>query len=147
LGKGQSGKFDPVGVIHQDIAVDKWKKTVDGCGNEAWEKDGTASFSFGVSDTTRQQFQKQTDWLGWKDFFAVGFGLPAGRYLKGEIYESTFDPKFVADTIDTTPEQDMEWLNYMEGRVKTTDRYSVLWWNCVNYTNHEFAAAKAKYGN
>jgi hypothetical protein len=143
LSKGQKGKWDPVGIIHQDIAVDKWKKNA--CGDLV--KDGVESFSFGVTDTkTKKDYAEQKSWLGFSDFVAVLFGLSAGKHLEGEIYSSTFDPKAIVSTLKTTPAEDQEWLKYMKGRLGTRDRYTVLWNNCVNYTNHEFGAAKERFG-
>jgi len=156
LSKGQAGRWDPVGVIHQDIAVDKWKKDANGC----WVKDGIASFSFGVNDLNKKvDYPLQKSWLGWADALALdvlaihfrGFrpevelGLRAGKHMEGEIYSSTFDPKMIVSTMKTTPEEDQKWLKYMQGRLGTKDRYTVLWSNCVNYTNHEFSDAKKMF--
>jgi hypothetical protein len=66
--------------------------------------------------------------------------------MEGEIYSSDFDPKQIVSTLKTTPEEDIDFLKYMQKRLGTTDRYSVIWWNCVNYTNHEFGDAKKRYG-
>jgi hypothetical protein len=43
-------------------------------------------------------------------------------------------------------DEDAKWLGYMNLRVGIRDRYTVLWNNCVNYTNHEFGAAKKRFG-
>lgn len=123
--------------------MDKWKKDAKGC----WVKDGIASFSFGVSDMKKRvDYPAQKSWLGWSDFLAVLFGLPAGKHMEGEIYSSTFDPKMIVSTMKTTPDEDQKWLAYMQGRLGTKDRYTALWNNCVNYTNHEYADAMKRFG-
>jgi len=163
LSKGQNTNrdaFDSTGkvvnLIHQDVAVDKWKKDAKGC----WAKDGIASFSFGVNDRRKKDFPAQKSRLGWSDASAlhvVGIhfeglrpvlelGLPAGKHMEGEIYPSDFNPKMIVSTLKTTPEEDQVWLKYMEGRLKTRDRYTVLWNNCVNYTNHEYGDAVKRFG-
>jgi hypothetical protein len=76
----------------------------------------------------------------------VLFGLPAGKHMEGEIYSSTFDPKMIVSTMKTTPDEDQKWLAYMQGRLGTKDRYTALWNNCVNYTNHEYADAMKRFG-
>jgi hypothetical protein len=123
--------------------VDTWKKDADG----KWEKTGIASFSFGVDDMNKVQFPDQSSWLGWSDWVVTLFGtqLGKGKFMKGHIYSSTFNPKMVVSTLHTTPEEDQEFLKYMQKRLGTTDRYSVGWLNCVNYTNHEFGGAKNRF--
>jgi RHS repeat-associated protein len=145
LSKGQAGRFDPVGVIHQDIAVDTWEDGGD-CGGS--KRTGIQAFSFGVADEKRlKRFGAQNNWLGFRDVIAVGlFGLPAGFHMEGIVYKSTFDPNQIVSRLRTTPAEDRAFLKHMERRVGTRDRYTVLWHNCVNYTNHEFGVAKRMFG-
>jgi hypothetical protein len=122
LAKGITGRMDPVGVVHQDIAVDKWKKDK----NDCWEKDGIDAFSFGITGKN-VDYAAQKSWLGWSDLLVTGvlhLQLIAGKHREGVIYPSnSFDPNNVQNTLKTTVSEDRAWLAYMQNkRVKTTDR-------------------------
>jgi hypothetical protein len=129
LKKGNVGAGPVNNLIHQNVCVDTWNGST---------KTGIACFSFGVDaeDQKLKWFNAQQYWLGWYMFPII----PPGCGFWGEIYQAA-DTGIIVFTKTTTSLQDITWRNYMMGRVGTRDRYTLLWLNCVHYTNNEFSDA------
>jgi len=143
LTKGLRGRWDPVGVVHQDICVDTWDLDLmmQGC----CLKTGARCFSFGVGNLPKKKFPGSKTWLGWSRITTSASKIPGLRKdFQGEIYESS-PGKIIVGTHKTNCFDDAFFLTYMMGRVGTVDRYTVVFLNCVNYTNNEFQDAINNY--
>ena len=159
LTKGQAGRWDLVGLIHQDVCVDTWDYDL---ANECCTHTGIRCFSFGIDPDNPgwRYWPGNKFWLGWSRLSTWASRIPSilprpGRLFPpedrtGHIYESSFsfDPNRIEDSIKTDCIEDAQWLNYiLTRRLGLTDRYTPTELNCVNYTNNEYADAKAWFGS
>ncbi len=67
--------------------------------------------------------------------------------LEGQIYEAGYTGGRVDDYIKTTPEQDKEFLQYLESRVGEKAGYSVGRHSCRKFSQLIFKKAKELYAN
>ena len=119
----------------QAVEVDVWDFTL--CPPQRTTK---FRFSFGLSDTGTTRFFWRTRQLGLAGTCSRLY-LPDWT-LRGRIYVDLTIPRWIMSTLKTTPAEDRAWLMYMlTQRVGTPDRYTAMWWNCVHYTNLEYADA------
>ena len=127
--KTGNNTWNPINnLIHQNVCVDYCFR-------------GTKSivcFSFGFNGSVQRMGMLQSNWLGWELSWGERLLEPYGLALQGTIYEAD-DTGEVTKTKKTTPEEDRRWLIWMKNhREKTTDFYTVGYFNCRTYSQKEF---------
>lgn len=109
-------------LVHQSIVVDT--------------PYGQRALSFGMSGFG---LTISSTWLGEKSLTIT--------LLEGQIYEAGYTGGRVDDYIKTTPEQDKEFLQYLESRVGEKAGYSVGRHSCRKFSQLIFKKAKELYAN
>jgi len=109
-------------ALHQSIVIET--------------ESGKRAFSFGASGLG---LVIDKDWLGEGKFSAI-------TLMEGMVYEAGYTEGRISDVIITTPQQDKEFLKYIESRVGETGAYSVGILNCRMFSQMMFEEAKTRYG-
>ncbi len=107
-------------AVHQSIVVDT--------------PNGQRAFSFGASGIS---LSLSTEWFEEKSMTAT--------ILEGTVYESNYTSGRVSSELQTTPEQDKQFLNYLLSYKGKTAGYSVGRHNCRKFSQLMFQRAKNMY--
>jgi len=129
-----NNSWNPVNnALHQKVCADYWNTYRQSDGTMKYVPEGKVCFSFAATRVGITPPKKT--WLGWKS-------LVLGGCLRGQIYMDSYTGGTITMMKKTTPQQDINWLNYMlTERVGLEDVYSVARHNCRKYSQMEFADA------
>lgn len=124
-------------AVHQDIAVDTWKKKGD-----RWVKTGRSYYTFAATGGV--------DWWVGPNWLGIGTSWTA-TWATGRVFDETTNRKVgngtVASILQTTPEEDNEFKAYLDTFVGKEDGYSLARHNCRMFSQWMFQKAQAKFPN
>ena len=116
--------------LHQEICVDTWSWNKKSC---CWRRTGRSCYSFAATGVGLGA--PNSDWLGMDSIKGLGI-------LRGEVYP-TGDQGFEdTEVLETSPCQDITFLDYLKSLKRQEDTYSLLRHNCRAFSQAMMNKAK-----
>lgn len=116
--------------LHQEICVDTWAWNGKSC---CWSRTGRSCFSFAA--TRIGWGAPGNDWLGSDSVKGPGI-------LQGEVYPTGDQGLEDTEILETTPCQDISFLDYLKSQDGQEDTYSLFRHNCRAFSQEMMNKAK-----
>ena len=116
--------------LHQEICVDTWAWNGKSC---CWSRTGRSCFSFAA--TRIGWGAPGNDWLGSDSVKGPGI-------LQGEVYPTGDQGLEDTEILETTPCQDISFLDYLKSQDGQEDTYSLFRHNCRSFSQEMMNKAK-----
>ena len=120
--------------LHQEICVDTWAWNRKSC---CWSRTGRSCFSFAATGIGIGK--PGVNWLGIDSVKGPGI-------LRGEVYQTKDQGYEDTETLETTPCQDMAFLDYLISLIGQKDTYSVGRHSCRTFSQAMMEEARRRKG-
>lgn len=116
--------------LHQEICVDTWSWNKKSC---CWRRTGRSCYSFAATGVGLGA--PDDDWLGMDSIKGPGI-------LRGEVYSTGDQGLEDTEVLETSPCQDITFLDYLKSLKRQEDTYSLLRHNCRAFSQAMMDKAK-----
>lgn len=116
--------------LHQEICVDTWSWNKKSC---CWRRIGRSCYSFAATGVGLGA--PDNDWLGMD-------GVKGPGILRGEVYLTSDQGLEDSEVLETSPCQDITFLDYLKSLKRQQDTYSLLRHNCRAFSQAMMDKAK-----